>query len=1141
MPQIDPVTGERIQERPAPQIDPATGERVYSGPQITPDIASDSFRAGVHSQMLGVDAGYAYQNREEIERQLRDASGDYDNDKGFLNAAETGFEETPLGMLLRGKAPEPFESTNALERFVHNAVGFAADPVVLVPTIGGAFLGQPELGFVGGSALDAGLRKTMMDHYQKGDVKDFQDLTARAGDALWEATKGAAGAEAFAIAGELPVPGMLAGKPLSSIAMKSAYQAAAITTVGSLMNGQVPRLRDFEDSALMVIPLNLATGGLLLKRADIKQAAMDVYAKDGTTPQETAEKLAAQPPVKPEPQPGLRPAIQVGEGFIEADAGEHHASLAERVLAQKPVTMAELQADPALADDVLQNPAIHDQETIDRAWALKKEALEAGGGDKGAETIDQLYNRAEMKSGRGFVTPDGKFLTRPVARAWMKANEPLVAQMWEDVAGGKNQEFHSEDYAEARNRVHGRDLLEGEDGIGGMSRENIQRLGVLRKGLNDIKAGNVSSGYAKEVLRILYVGQRDTRVAFTNQLRESLQKLLPEQVDQEALTFYRDYKGMVESTEGLRSQLRMIQEGNDAKLKPLIPAIERALNPTKAMLEADRKLTAYYTPALNEGRELGFLESKIPPENYTHRVLVKGEEPGSLGKFTAGRTEKQLLDSLKKSEVDYRTVNALDSMQIYGESHAQKVATKLLEMELKNSELGVQGTEEDHPDGWMPMSDRSSLYVPKVVAEALNPIFEKNVLSKIPAVAKFLHVQAYTKAIELGLSVFHMKALTITAMNNMAFTDFGKALASDIEAPEFKSALREWAADGLKTTKSGHQYEVIENFKPTSAEALSFFDRARELPGPKQMEAIAHWLTHETFDVIQTKFKVMDASLKIARWIAKNPEASNAELFAARRSIAKEVNAAYGGLNFEMMGMGKNAVTLARMVMLAPDWTFSNVASLRYGFADPILHAIKPGTFEGGRQAGAAARAFFFKSAATGFALTAATSMMIGGTYDPKHPEMVQLGGGKSANWFFAGAPKDFITWTHRMINDGELMGTAKFIVGKLGPIGESVIGLAENKQFGGKPITKPDETHLEKDWHQGEYVAGHFVPFTLKNIGEMVMDPKQHSLLEYATAVAGMTTTQDNSTKPSGKKEKGVMSSSKTMRRKRFSIVENR
>ena len=419
------------------------------------------------------------------------------------------------------------------------------------------------------------------------------------------------------------------------------------------------------------------------------------------------------------------------------------------------------------------------------------------------------------------------------------------------------------------------------------------------------------------------------------------------------------------------------------------------------------------------------------------------------------------------------------------------------------------------------MSDRSSLYVPKIVAEALNPIFEKNVLSKIPGIAKFLHVQAYTKGIELGLSVFHMKAMTITALNNMGIDAIHQAWKVDTSSPEFMGWERSGAAAGLETTMTGKQYEVIKGFKPTSAETLSFFDRARELPGIKQSEAIAHWLTHETVEVIQRRFKVTDFALKTAQWIAKHQEGSAKELFDAQRSIAKEVNAAYGGLNFEMMGMGKNAVQLARMVMLAPDWTFSNIANVKYALQ--------------GGPAGSASRAFFFKSAATGFAMTAAASMMIGGTYDPKHPEMVQLGDGKSANWFFAGAPKDFITWTHRMINDGELMGTAKFIVGKLGPIGESIIGLAENKQYGGKPINKPDDTHLEKDWHQGEYVAGHFIPFTLKNIAEMVTDTKQHSLLEYATAVAGMTTTQDNSTKPVGKMKKGVMSSSgKT---KKFSI----
>jgi hypothetical protein len=83
---------------------------------------------------------------------------------------------------------------------------------------------------------------------------------------------------------------------------------------------------------------------------------MDVYAKNGTTPQESADKLAAQPPVKPDPAPGLKSAINFGESFAEADENESHSDLASRVLSQKPVEMAELEADPKLADKVLQNP-----------------------------------------------------------------------------------------------------------------------------------------------------------------------------------------------------------------------------------------------------------------------------------------------------------------------------------------------------------------------------------------------------------------------------------------------------------------------------------------------------------------------------------------------------------------------------------------------------------------------------------------------------------------------------------------------------------------------------------------------------------------------------------------------------------------
>ena len=57
-----------------------------------------------------------------------------------------------------------------------------------------------------------------MDHYEQGNVKSFKELTDRAGDVLWSATKGALSAEAFSAAGEIPVPGAIADNTLASTA-----------------------------------------------------------------------------------------------------------------------------------------------------------------------------------------------------------------------------------------------------------------------------------------------------------------------------------------------------------------------------------------------------------------------------------------------------------------------------------------------------------------------------------------------------------------------------------------------------------------------------------------------------------------------------------------------------------------------------------------------------------------------------------------------------------------------------------------------------------------------------------------------------------------------------------------------------------
>ena len=248
--------------------------------------------------------------------------------------------------------------------------------------------------------------------------------------------------------------------------------------------------------------------------------------------------------------------------------------MAERA-GQKPVTLAELESDPSLADKVLGNPTVHEQDVIDRAWQLAKES-------------DEPPQGQPPKSGRGFVTPDGKFLDRNAAKRWMKQNEPDVHEMWEGSVGEDAQaELHSEDYSTARMRVSGRNVAQGDPDLNPMSPRLTNFLTRIRGELNKIKAGFESARYGHTVLRTLFSGPRNMLRAEGEQVVSRMRKLIPDHVDQEALSFLRDYK---DDPNALRADIEEIRGGSNEKLKAYIPSMERALNPSPEMLQADSQL-----------------------------------------------------------------------------------------------------------------------------------------------------------------------------------------------------------------------------------------------------------------------------------------------------------------------------------------------------------------------------------------------------------------------------------------------------------------------------------------------------------------------------------------------------------------------
>jgi hypothetical protein len=1100
----------------------------------------------IYSKLLGADPHFAYMNSDAIEKQLSDIAPDFAK---RMDKATTVHDD-PLFMAMRHKGPEPFESHDLLENFVHSMSEFAGDPVLWGPALVGTLLGAPAAGANVGFTLDAGLRKVLADHYTKGTIKSFSDLTNRAGGALWEAAKGYAIGKAMEFSGMAPVPRIASG-PVASVALRGAYQASAMTTVGALLNGQVPTLEQFENNAVMVGGFGLIAHGAQIATGEAKQGMIDVYAKDGTTPEQTATKLQAQPPVKPDLPEGLKPAIRItakdgSTQTIVGESNETHSELAERVTGEKPVTIEELEADPKLADKVLAQPEIQVQQVIDRAYELKDEL----------DPTNEAANKANLKSGRGFATVNGadiQYLKRDQASRWVKNNEPEVHDMWTQVTGDEKAEFHSEDYQEARKRVAQRNVMEGEPQLSGVSQELQEFLAKNRESLNSIKANVAKMGnYGKSVIRTLLTGPRNMVRAQAEQVAGRIAKLIPDYVDQEALSFMRDYR---DDPDELRAEIEEIRNGDNAKLQRAIPSMERALQPTPAMLEADKLMTDYFTQANTLRSQFVGVDSSIDPSRYSPRnfmrVAEEEEAQGGVGRSKFAKRSPhdirreylRLLDPLKSGDVEARTFNSVDELRVYGDRLGVSVARNVFEMELKNSELGKHGvagqmpaelkayqdilTQKELeefgaiPKNWVALQGtektvvrdgkqfRVGLQVPREIAEAMKPILENDVISgaKYWKVAKY--AQAYIKSIELGLSPFHMRALALSFMNNAGLDAYRNALVTSNNSPEFEAQERNGALYGLTTTKTSTPYEAYQGLKPSSIESRDTL-LAKVKAGYAPVDAIFKGMTKATFEVAQRKFKVIDFSTKEAQWLAKHPNATDAEYGTAMRSVAKEVNAVYGGLNWDVLGVSANFQAIGRMFLLAPDWTFSNVANLKYAF-------------EGG-PGGNAARAFWLKSFATGYAMTQGMSLFLTGQMS-KQWDKVYLGKdakGKEmySSMFFVGAPKDAIGTINSTIRDGFPIGTIEFAINKASPLVGTGVKLAEKTDWQGKPISKRTDTFGEKS-EKGLAFAGEQLlpaPFVIKDMAERLMNPNED--LTYKDFLAGLV---GAAVYHEGPKEKGV------------------
>lgn len=207
----------------------------------------------------------------------------------FTEAIEAGLQMSVSGLVARGKAPEyaMTEDTPRSSRIAANITSLAGD----IPAMVGGYLagGGQITGMAGAFALPTGIRKILMDKYEKGEVQGFGDFWDRFAGVAVDTAKswitGAATGAAGKIVGAADIP----SKVLKGSAVTSA-ELATMVTVGNALEGKVPNADDFIDTAIAL--------GFVKGSAAAARKLRNIYAETGVTPGEIARDAQADPTVQ---------------------------------------------------------------------------------------------------------------------------------------------------------------------------------------------------------------------------------------------------------------------------------------------------------------------------------------------------------------------------------------------------------------------------------------------------------------------------------------------------------------------------------------------------------------------------------------------------------------------------------------------------------------------------------------------------------------------------------------------------------------------------------------------------------------------------------------------------------------------------
>lgn len=609
---------------------------------------------------------------------------------------------------------------------------------------------------------------------------------------------------------------------------------------------------------------------------------------------------------------------------------------------------------------------------------------------------------------------------------------------------------------------------------------------------------------AKDI-RQQFSEKKNAQIVRGNQFGESIERAVPNEKDREAMAWYLDAKGEVDT---LTTWL------DDPKLSYYHDQIARALNLSPEAISKMKDVRQFFDEAGRVSQEIGTIKNLR--ENYLNRIaepeppkeFIASDKKSGLPQTTAHAKERvyetmadRVIDSGKNGKV-FATTDVAKLVRMYNEEMAWVNTSRSLTDAMVAKGLGSYSN--DPIPGWekvgniqksqkfidsegQPQFTSKAFMAPASIAKGLQAITDPNWARKIDTLRGIQKYQGLVKTFDLSLSFFHHLTFGIQTINNggiRALLAAGK-MKEIMASPDFQNNEISFTEHGGMVSTVMQNQDIMHSLVDNSGDT---FSKITNLPAIKQSLTGIEKSGDFLFDHVQRYLKVTGWGKQMSDWMAKNPNATNSEVKAAGRGFANEINNVYGGQNWEAMGMTKSNLTLLRLGMLAPDYFISNAK---------YMTALGKGGTEG-----KATRGNMMTAMAIGIIGTEGINKILTGHFTDENKKGHQLEIEVAPNVYvnlFRGGPGEIIKLASMIAESGPYQGLSRYSQGKLAPFPRTAVGLLARTDYSGKQIKTTYEAL--------KFLLGSLgpIPFSITNLGSYLKNEPNKSLLGGAAVATGI------------------------------------